>query len=208
MRDDHGQPLNTSFNAARRKDRDIAEMLGLAKGVLADGMVSSSEAELLRVWARNHPECVAEWPGNALYHRLERVFADEVVTPDEQEDLAQLLRDLVGGRAGIIAGDDAASTLPLDVPLPPVDFDGAVFVFTGRFAFGPRKICEQAVATLGAQCASSVTCKTRYVVVGTFGSRDWAQTSYGRKIEQAVELRSKGEHIAILSEDHWATALP
>lgn len=208
VRDSHGQPLNSEFNVARRRDRDIAEMLGLAKGILADGVVSPAEASLLRDWSRQHPECVSSWPGNVLHQRLERVFLDGVVSQEEQEDLAALLRDLVGGQAGIIAGEDAASSLPLDQPPPPVEFTGALFVFTGKFAFGPRKVCEEAVVKLGGRCGSNVTRDLRYLVVGTFGSRDWIQSSYGRKIEQAVEYRTRGDRVAILSEDYWAAALP
>lgn len=208
MRDSHGQPLNTQFNAARRKDRDIAEMLGLAKGIIADGRVSRGEAVLLRDWSRQHPECVSAWPGNVLHDRFKRIFADGVVTPEEQTDLAELLRDLVGGQAGIIAGNDAATALPVDQPPPPVEFNGALFVFTGKFAFGPRRVCEQAVTALGGRCGSTVTRDMRYLIVGTFGSRDWIQSSYGRKIEQAVDYRSRGDRVAILAEDYWASALP
>jgi NAD-dependent DNA ligase len=200
--------MNRAFNAARRLDRDISEMLGLAKGMLADGVVSPSEAVLLNDWARLHPETVSCWPGNVLLSRLDRVFADGVVTQEEQSDLAELLRQLTGGEAGVLAGDTAATTLPIDVPPPELLFPGRTFVFTGKFAFGPRRVCENAVTTLGARAGSSITRDTHYLVIGTFGSRDWIHTSHGRKIEEAVALRSDGGAIAILSEDHWAAALP
>lgn len=208
MLDDQRQPLNLALNAARRRDRDISEMIGLVKGVLADGVVTAAEAMLLRDWAAAHPETVATFPGDRLLARLERIFADGVVNQEEQEDLADLLRQMVGGTAGIIAGEDAATTLPLTLPQPPLIFDGRTFVFTGKFAFGPRSVCESAVASLGAKCGSAVTRDIHYLVIGTFGSRDWIHTSHGRKIEQAVGLRSRGHPVAILSEDHWAAAIP
>jgi NAD-dependent DNA ligase len=182
-------------------------MLGLAKGMLADGEVSSAEASLLQEWARLHPDVVTCWPGNILRTRLERIFADGVVSTDERGDLAELLQQLTGGHAGILAGDTAASALPLDTPPPDVVFPRRTFVFTGKFAFGPRRTCEAAVLALGAHTKSSVTRDTHYLVIGTFGSRDWIHTSHGRKIEEAVALRSGGGSIAILSEDHWAAAL-
>jgi hypothetical protein len=48
-----------------------------------------------------------------------------------------------------------------------------------------------------------VTKRTDYLVIGTFGSRDWVHTSFGRKIEKAVSLRGSGSGIAIAVEDHW-----
>lgn len=208
MLDDQHQPLNPAFNASRRRDLDVSEMIGLVKGVLADSVVSAAEAMLLRDWAMAHTETVSTFPGNLLYARLQRIFADGAVTAEEQEDLADLLRQMVGGTAGIIAGEDAATTLPLTLPPPPLTFEGRVFVFTGKFAFGPRTVCEGAVSSLGGRAVSAVTRDIHYLVIGTFGSRDWIHTSHGRKIEQAVGLRSKGHPVAILSEDYWASALP
>lgn len=48
MLDPDGQALNLAFNRARRTERDVCELLGLAKGLLADGVVTESEATLLR----------------------------------------------------------------------------------------------------------------------------------------------------------------
>jgi len=44
MLDPHGQPFNVRFNRARRAERDLSELLGLAKGVRANGTVSGEEA--------------------------------------------------------------------------------------------------------------------------------------------------------------------
>ena len=50
---------------------------------------------------------------------------------------------------------------------------------------------------------SPATRETNYLVIGTFASRDWANTNYGRKIEHAVELRESGCGISIISEEYW-----
>lgn len=196
------------FNASRRLDRDISEMLGLVKGVLADGVVTVGEAELLRDWAKAHPDVVRDWPGRILHERLKSIFADGRIDDIERADLADLLRDIVGGSAGVILGASAATQLPLDKPPPRIRFEEATFVFTGRFAFGSRKACESEVVRLGGLCASNVTFRTNYLVIGTFGSRDWIQSSHGRKIEKAIEYRGdQRSRIAIVGEDHWAEAL-
>jgi hypothetical protein len=205
--DPHGQPYNLRFNRARRAERDLSELLGLAKGVLADGVVTTSEVDLVHQWVQAHPDAAEQWPVNILRARLERIFDDGIVDEAEREDLAELLGALVGGKAGIIGGDDAATDLPVDMPPPPLLWTGSVFVFTGKFAFGPRAECERHVMHLGGLCESSVTRRTNYLVIGTFGSRDWVHTSFGRKIEKAVEYRDAGQRLAIVNEDYWAAAL-
>jgi len=206
--DPHGQPFNVRFNRARRAERDLSEMLGLAKGLLADGTVTDDEAALLANWAAKHPDATEQWPVNVLKARLERVFEDGKVDDDERCDLAELLASIVGGTAGIMVGEDAATELPLDDPTPDLIWTGSIFVFTGKFAFGPRADCERQVIKLGAVCERAITRRTRYLVIGTFGSRDWVHTSFGRKIEKAVQYRDDGHPLAIVAEDHWARSLP
>ncbi len=206
--DPHGQPLNLRFNRARRAERDVSEMLGLVKGVLADGVVTEPEAVLFGDWLAQHPDAVEQWPVNVLKARLDRIFADGKVDERERRDLAQLLESIVGGEAGIVAGEDAATELPLDHPPPEITWPDSVFVFTGKFAFGPRAKCERHVVELGGLCERGVTRRTDYLVIGTFASRDWVQTSFGRKIEKAVRYRDKGVPVAIVAEDRWADALP
>lgn len=206
--DPHGQPLNIHFNRARRAERDLSELLGLAKGVLADGTVTEAEAHLLGTWLVQHPDAVAQWPVNRLAERLTRIFNDGSVSLSEREDLSELLEAIVGGEAGIIVGEDAATELPLDHPCPAMSWPGSVFVFTGKFAFGPRADCERQVVGLGATAEKAITKRTRYLVIGTFGSRDWIHTSFGRKIQKAVDYRQSGVPLAIVGEDHWALSLP
>jgi NAD-dependent DNA ligase len=206
--DSDGQPLNESFNASRRCERDISEMLGLVKGILIDGKVTTDEAKLLDAWIKAHPDAVAGWPGDVIAERLQRIFADGKVTKAERTDLLELLTDLVGGKAGIIATQTAPTELPLDRPIAKIVFNRKRYVFTGKFAFGPREVCEKETMRAGGKCDSAITKSTNFLVIGTFGSRDWIQTSYGRKIEKAVSLRQKGVPIAIVSENAWAMSLP
>jgi NAD-dependent DNA ligase len=206
--DQNGQPLNAAFNAHRRMERDISEMLGLAKGILADGRVDEREVKHVRNWMSSHPDLVETWPGDIICERLERIFADGVITLEEREDLGELLSDLVGGKAGIIVSENAATVLPLDKPAPKVIFDDHVFVFTGKFAFGPRSACQRSTNDAGGLWEDAVTQRTRYLVIGTFGSRDWVHTSHGRKIEKAVHYKTNGQKLFIIAEDHWAASLP
>jgi NAD-dependent DNA ligase len=183
-------------------------MLGIVKGVLADGVVNEAEAALLNDWATQHPDATEQWPVNIIKERLDTIFVDGKVSTAERRDLAELLESVVGGKAGIIAGKDAATDLPVDRPPPTFVWADATFVFTGKFAFGPRTACERAVVKLKGAYERSVTKETDYLIIGTFGSRDWVHTSFGRKIEKAVEYREAGAPLAIAAEDHWVSALP
>jgi hypothetical protein len=203
----HGQPFNLRFNSARRAERDISEFLGLAKGLLADGEISATEADAVHQWIGNHPDASEAWPLSALSTRLRQIFVDGRVDNDERSELAEILNSIVGGTAGVTLGEDAATELPLNAPPPALIWKGATFVFTGKFAFGTRSECQRRVTAVGGACESDVTKRTNYLVIGTFGNRDWIHTSFGRKIEKAVDYRSTSGAPCIIGEQYWAESI-
>lgn len=205
--DPHSQSLNTAFNRARRAERDLSEMLGLAKGMLADGIVNEFEARLLHSWALDHPDALSQWPNSLIFSRLRQHFADGAIDDAERVELAALREALIGGAESILLGYGPATTLPLDDPPPLISWRDEVYVFTGRFAYGTRDDCAREVFERGGAVHDNVTAMTSFLVIGTFGSRDWKRSAYGRKIESAVKLRSNGSSIRIVGEDHWERAI-
>ena len=204
--DAHGQPRNRAFNARRIKDRGVDELLGLCKGMIADGAVDENEARYLVEWLDAN-RCVAnEWPGNVLYARVYECLRDGKLDANEQAELLDLLTKYSGHVPGACTVQ-ASTALPFDSPQPPLEFDSHIFVLTGRFAFGSRQECTEAILDLGGWVRPTVLKDTHYVVVGTLASRDWAHASYGRKIETALQWRQQGAPVRIISEDHWADDL-
>ena len=52
------------------QDRLIDELIGICRGVIADGHVDEREAIFLGQWIENHREIADRWPVNILYSRL------------------------------------------------------------------------------------------------------------------------------------------
>lgn len=195
------------FNERLRRDRALNEMLGLVKGVIVDGEVSVAEAGFLANWINANPDVISSWPGKAMAERLVRIFDDGHVSDDERADLLYFLQQLVGAEPVQAGAQNAATRLPLDLPPPVISFTGQEFVFTGKFVWGTRSACESAVAFRGGILGKSITQRTNFLVLGDLGSRDWAHTSFGRKIEKAVEYREAGVPLKIIDEAHWCSHL-
>jgi hypothetical protein len=200
--DAHGQPPRRLYRE-RVNDRLVAELLGLAKGAICDGAVTAAEARALGQWLDAHPEVVEGFPGDLIADRLRRIFADGRVDDDEREDLLALLRDLVGEPESHTGALNHATRLPLDDPPPALTFANQEFVLTGKFAYGTRKKCEQAITQRGGLVHSDVRLRTNVLVIGTFGSEAWIQSPYGRKILAAMDARNAGRPIRIVAEEHW-----
>ena len=206
--DRDGQPIAEALRRDAREERQVDELIVLVKGVLADGALCTGEVEFLCRWLEANREVADYWPANVIYPRIAAALADNHVDAEEERELMGLLLSLVGGNTAPLNGARSdASTLPLCQPTPTVEFVERRFCFTGAFASGPRVWCEQQVIERGGEAASAITQKLGYLVIGEIGSRDWAHSTFGRKIQKAVQYRQKGVPIRIISEQHWYSAL-
>lgn len=203
-RDADGQPLRL-FHRATNRVKAVDQLVGICTGILADGEVNESEAIFFAEWVRRHAPDEPVWPFTDVLQRLERIFADGVCDAEERAELKGVRQALCGHSDEALPQDEArATTLPLCVPPPAVVFADQQFVVTGKFAYGARSAVFDAIAGLGGVPTDAApTRATNYVVIGAFASRDWVNTSHGRKIEKAVELRTKGSGLRILSEAYW-----
>jgi hypothetical protein len=190
--------------APRLSARQIDELMGFVRGVIADEVVTSAEVAALKSWLAINHGITHEPVLGDLAARIDEVLQDGTVDAEECRDLLELLKGLCGTSApGELL---KSSSLPLCKPPPVLIFEGRRYCFAGTFNFGRRKECEQAVVTLGGTCGE-LTKKTAFLVVGVYATDSWKHSAYGTKIIRASEWRAEGTPIAIVAEGHWANAL-
>lgn len=204
--DENGTPFPRLY-AKRTHDRVVAELLGVVKGMICDGVLTDGEAVALKQWLYSHPDIAVTFPGNVLADRVLAVFRDGILDEDERRELADLMRSFTGESEDQSGEMNRATRLPCDTPPPTVLFDGREFCLTGVFAYGVRKACEAEITSRGGRCAKTPTKATHYLVIGIEASAAWVQGDHGAKIEHAVRLKSKGHPIAIIPEEHWVEAI-
>ena len=192
----------TKFNRKNIDDRQIDTLIGICKGLIADGKVDQSEAEFLLTWliqsrqTTNNPIIIN------LLNKVGAMLEDGVLDSDETLELFNLLTKFSGDPSAI--GELAkTSILPIDRPQPRVTFPGKEFLFTGTCAFGSRKKCQEVIEKLGGINAKSVTKSLSYLILGTYVTDSWAHETFGRKIEKAVKYRAIGLPLTIITEEHW-----
>jgi len=193
----------TRFNRKSIDDRQIDTLIGLSKGVLADGKVDQTEAEFLQSWLAQSRQATNNPIIWNLLERVDAMLADRVLDQDESAELMSLLHR-ISGESSELGELAKTSKLPVNQPMPTVSFDSNSFLFTGTCAFGTRKQCQEAVESLGGLNAKGVTKTLNFLVLGTYVTDSWAHESFGRKIEKAIEYRENGVPLAIVTEEHWA----
>lgn len=185
------------------------QLKGICHGIMADGEINDQEAAYFRDWIIANAKIETTWPFSELSARVRKIFNDGVVSDEERAELREIMLQITGGSfLPVVGTDDTSTTLPLCNPVPsPIIFADNEFCVTGRFAFGTRERVTEAIKERGGTFNSNPRHSTRYLVIGHFCSRDWKHTSYGLKIERAVELRDGNFGISIISEESWTQAL-
>jgi NAD-dependent DNA ligase len=190
----------------RIESRQIDELIGMARGILADNEINELEVKFLQKWLAANVEISHQPVIRLLLRTVNEVLADGVVEVDEKAELLETLNHL-SNRDFELGEVLKSTTLPLDSPAPDLLFSKKRYCFTGTFNFGCRKDCEKAVIELGAD-VGSLTQKTNILVVGTYATESWKHSSFGNKIMKACEWRDEGLPISIVAERHWANYLP
>ena len=200
-------PLSRSGVPANKlDDYQASALLGLCRGLIADGKIDQSEADTLHTWLAAHEETTENPVMAAFKEKLSKFAYEEAKNSNKNIELLKLLDGLVGGKTEV--GECLrATTLWLDDPPPEVRFEDRKFCLTGKFSHGRRRQCEDEIRTRGGRCQQSPAKTTDYLVIGSYAEGTWIQSAYGRKIEKAVALRASGLPVRIISETHWLASL-
>jgi hypothetical protein len=196
----HQQIANDRVSAGQ-----LDELIGVARGLLADGAINQDEVEFLETWLVANRDMSDLPMVNTLYRRVREMMADGVADDEEKAELLETLHGLSGwdlSKLEALRGN----ALPLCNPAPALAFPAHAYCFTGVFNYGRRRLCEEAVIERGAT-AGGLSPKTNVLVVGMYTTDIWQDSAIGSKISNAVEFRRKGIPISIVSEVHWRAHL-
>lgn len=195
----------------RGMTRAMQTLLGLCSGIIADAEINEKEILFLRTWLASNADICKCWPGNMIARRIDEIMADGIVSSEEHDSLLSAISRVTRDPfAETGCAEPDAPAIPYDDD-PSIFFKNMSFCFTGQFYYGTRAACERAVLKRGAIAVDNVTSRLDYLVVGSIIEPTWANTTFGRKIQLAVQRQEKFGQPAIITEKQWAeaiTALP
>jgi len=98
----HGKKVTQRLSEARFNSIDIPELIGLCKGVLADGTINLMEAEFIQSWLDGRSDVLQSWPADELHALLALVLEDGRLTSEEEAQLIDLLEEITGEPVSIL----------------------------------------------------------------------------------------------------------
>ena len=186
--------------------QSLGELLGLARGLMADQDLSNSEIRYLHEWLEERYLMTSSFPGNVIHERIKEVLEDGVITEEERSHLVSTLNLLIEDRLEDLAEQVDLTELWFD-EVGLIEFSQARFCLTGNFVYGPREVCTTAIEQRGGVVKPSVGDETTFLVVGGLGVDEWRSGGLGTEIEHAMRLRAAGGPVKIIPEDSWVALL-
>ena len=189
----------------------IQFLAGMLHGLLAEGELSDREITTLKAWIDANDFLAGTYPFDEINSLLHVVLEDKKITADEREKLMAFFGNIIDFTASYNLSEKDFSQLREKYSIggicavcPEIVFEGKLFCFTGESYRAKRAEIAETITRLGGKARSSVSAKTDYLVVGNAGNPCWAYACYGRKIEEAVNLRKEGAGVVIVNEtDFW-----
>ena len=186
--------------------QSLGELLGLARGLMADQELTDSEIHFLNEWLEDRHSITSSFPGNVIHERIKDVLEDSVVTEEERSHLVDTLNMLIEDRLEDLAEQVDLTELWFD-DVGLIDFNKARFCLTGNFVYGPEDVCKTAIEQRGGIVTPSVGDELHFLVVGGLGVDEWRSGGLGAEIESAMRLRATGKSVKIIPEDSWVAHL-
>lgn len=195
----------TNFDSGALK-QSLGELLGIARGLLADQELTDGEIHFLRDWLEQRYSMTSSFPGNVIHDRIKAVLEDGIVTEEERSHLVDTLNLLIEDRLEDLAEQVDLTELWFD-EVGIINFDKARFCLTGNFVYGPMDVCKTAIERRGGLVSPSVTAESQFLVVGGLGVDEWRSGGLGEEIEKAMRLRATGQPVKIIPEDALASQM-
>jgi len=191
----------------------LQQLYGYLEGILSDSIITEAEVIALNQWLETNQETLSGiYPFAEFYHILQNVLADGIVTSDEAETLKRIFERYCVTKALVIKDLPPADMALLNLTYvytmkPHIYFPGKKFCFTGKSLHGKREHLGALVIAKGALTTDSVSSNIDYLVVCDGGNKQWAYSTYGRKIESSLDLRKKGSNLQVIQEDDFWVAV-
>lgn len=182
---------------------DMQRLQGLMGGIVADDIISKSELTQLQAWMDQREHLKTCWPYDELESLILAVLADGSINDDEHRQLLAFFADFVnypGAKSVDVPNIATATVRGVCATCPEIAFADRSFCFTGSSDRYDRRSLAELIEQLGGRFSPRVVKSLDYLVVGAAGNQCWAYACYGRKVEQAIELRRKGIGLLLVHE--------
>lgn len=178
----------------------VQKLLGIVKGIAIDKKINEQELFYLNNWLEDHSYLKRTWPYDELYALITWVLVDKKMNEEEHKMLLNFCESVSSNNStnneGLV-NSIKQGYCHID---PVITIAEQTFCITGISKKYKRKEIAERIELYGGIVVNNVSSKLNYLVICDEKNACWAFTAYGRKVEEAINLRKNGKHIIIANE--------
>jgi len=186
---------------------DMQRLQGILLGIAADNVIEKEELDQVSKWIEEHDQLKGYWPYDEIDSLITTILADGKIDDKEHHFILNFCKEFKRSSPSLLLEPVIDKELMLNgvcAVCPDISFKNNVFCFTGRSKKASRKEFADIVIAKGGLFVPQIRKDVNFLIVGAEGNSCWAFSCYGRKVEEAVNLRKDGEKIVITHEyDFW-----
>lgn len=185
---------------------DMQKLHGFLSGIVADRKINALELQSLSQWLDEHASLRACWPYDELETLIVDVLRDGQIDAREHEQLLNFFSEfsITPSRQAVGPAGQGATVIGVCAHCPVIAFAERNFCITGGSKRSTRDGLVEIISRRGGRWHKGLRNDTHYLLVGADGNPCWAYACYGRKIEDAVDRRKRGQKLLIIHEfDFW-----
>lgn len=207
--------------AANATTLAVRRLHGVLHGLIIDNILSDEEIYSLHDWFEDYHMFRSVWPFNDLYVIVSGILRDNIIDEDERAFLKHICSEFAEkpidkailhdefyediGRSGSKIFQPIQYIAEKD---PEIDFKGKTFCFTGPAKTAKRDVLAEIVREMGGGFINRIVDHLDYLIIGSYSSPAWVYSTYGRKIEKAIDMQKKNMHVKIIMEDDFISQVP
>ena len=186
---------------------DMQRLQGALAGIVADQKIEEKELSGLKKWLNNNDHLRTTWPYDEIDSLITDIMSDGKIDENEQAILLNFCNQFLQDFTGVVIdlpNDKEFLLTGVCSAAPEIEFNNNIFCLTGVPEKGTKNYLAKHIRELGGRAEDTLRRLSNYLVVGAKGSKCWACSFYGRKVESAMSFRKEGYPIQIVHEyDFW-----
>jgi hypothetical protein len=183
---------------------DLQRLHGVMAGIGADGKVHDAEVHALSDWLETVSSLRGNWPYDEIDTFVTHILADGVVDEQERKLLLGFCSEFASKHVDLLIEGATPDFVRHGVcaTTPEIEFAGKTFCLTGASQRAKRGDIEKTIAALGGKPHPRVVPELSYLIICADGSRHWAFSCYGRKVEQTMKLRKEKQARIVIAHEY------
>lgn len=190
---------------------DIQRLHGILHGIMADSTLNVSEIKGLKTWLFENEHLKGTYPYDELCSLILMVLKDGKIDKKEDKILKVFFSEFIDSKNTKNIDLKEIEKLKKEITIkgicsldPEIHIKGKKFCFTGASVKAKRSDIKNIIEVKGGVFIDNIRKDLDFLIIGSGGNPCWAYSCYGRKVEEAVELRKQGKSIQIVHEiDFW-----